>query len=76
MTGEQIRQSAKVIGEPVKRGVTLGPEQLGGGGAPVWETRPTCQSWQKKTPPPSFTAAVMGFHASMCSLVKMPGVWG
>ena len=40
------------------------------------EARPTCHSWQKKTAPFAFTAATMGFHASTCSSVKMPGVLG
>ena len=42
----------------------------------MWETRPTCQSWQKKVAPLSLTALTIGFHASHCSLVKIPGVCG
>jgi hypothetical protein len=45
-------------------------------GRPVCETRPTCQIWQKKMAPLSFTAFTIGFHASHCSFVKIPGVWG
>lgn len=41
---------------------------------PVLETLPTCQIWQKKTPPFSWTASTIGFHASTCSWVQIPGV--
>jgi len=39
-------------------------------------TLPTCQIWQKKMPPLRWTAWTMGFHASTCSGVQMPGVSG
>ena len=44
--------------------------------APVCDARPTCHSWQKNTAPFALTALTMGFHASTCSSVKMPGVLG
>lgn len=43
---------------------------------PAFETLPTCQIWQKKTAPLVCTASTMGFHASVCSFVHIPGVLG
>ena len=37
------------------------------------ETLPACQIWQKNMPPFSWTASTIGFHASTCSFVQMPG---
>ncbi len=44
--------------------------------APACDTRPTCHSCMKNTPPLSCTAFTMGFHASTCSGRLMPGVLG
>lgn len=41
---------------------------------PRFEIRPACQSWQKKIPPLAWTSATIGFHASTCSFVHIPGV--
>ena len=44
------------------------------GWKPLLETLPTCQIWQKMMPPLAWTASTIGFHASTCSLVHIPGV--
>ena len=43
---------------------------------PYLEALPACQSWQKKMPPFSWTASTTGFHASTCSFLHIPGVFG
>lgn len=42
--------------------------------APGCEAAPTCHSWQKKVPFFFFTVPVIGFQASICAVVYMPGV--
>jgi hypothetical protein len=39
------------------------------------ETLPACQIWQKNMPPLAWTASTIGFHASTCSFLQIPGVF-